>query len=116
MAYGPPMAMGAPAPMGPPMGQPMAPPMEDPAAAGVGMDQAQSSPDEMMGVLLDAVVNKWGSAESMVSMEKQMLVDTLMQIAMPQPQMGPADFAEPGMGAGPMPPMQPQAGDMGMIY
>lgn len=120
MAFGDPNAMMGPAPMGPPpmdpmMGAPMEDPMMAPPGADVGMEQAMPSPDEMMMMLLEAVTQKWGQSESMVDMEKQMLVETLMQIAMPQPEVGPADFAEPGMGA-PMPMADPQMGDQGMMY
>lgn len=73
-------AMQAAYPAGPPMGE--------------GVPQAAPSPDDMMLMLIQAVMQKWGESQGMVDMEKQMLIETLMQLAQPAPPMGPQDVVE----------------------
>jgi hypothetical protein len=91
-----------------PLGNPEAymaegmPPEEAAMAAGMapdGMGVLAPMPDQdaMMMMLLDAVTQKWGMAEAQLTAEKDVLMQTLMQIAMPAPQVGPQDFAEGGM-------------------
>jgi hypothetical protein len=61
-----------------------------------GMDVPAQVPDQdgLMMMLLDAVTQKWGAAEAQISAEKDILLQTLMRIAMPAPQPGPQDFVE----------------------
>jgi hypothetical protein len=82
---------------------------------GMGMEPPAPDPDMMMMMLLEAVVGKWGESEMMVDMEKQMLMDTLMQLAAPPAAPGPEAMVE---GAPPMGPVMPgtQMGDMDMRY
>lgn len=75
------------------------PPEQAMAAAGVapdGMGIAPPAPDQdaMMAMLMEAVMQKWGMAEAQLGAEKDLLTQTLMQIAMPTPPVGPGDFAE----------------------
>lgn len=88
-----------PEPMGPMAPGPEAPPMGMGPMGGMPPDQ-----DAMMMMLMQALVQKWGSAEAQVAGEKGTLVDTMMQLAMPQPSFGPQDMVEGAPGQG-MPPM-----------
>lgn len=63
---------------------------------GMGVPAPAPDQDMMMQMLLQAVTQKWGQAEAVIGAEKDLLVQTLMKIAMPAPQVGPGDFAEGG--------------------
>lgn len=85
------------------------------AASGAGAPMMQPpamDEDAMMMMLLETVVGGIKEQELMADMKRQVLMQTLMELAMPAPQMGPGDFAEGGMTA-PMGPPMPAGPEMG---
>jgi hypothetical protein len=71
------MGMGMGAPMPPPMGGPGGMPM----GGGPGMPMMEPNPDEMLMMLLQAVMGKWQSGEAQLAGEKDVLLQTLMMLA-----------------------------------
>lgn len=92
------MAMAGEPPMDPMMGGSVPGPMGP-------MGPPEPPQDMMMAMLLQAVTQKWGGAEAQIAGEKDMLMQTLMQLAMPAPAFGAGDMVE---GAPPM--MGPEPG------
>lgn len=92
----PEQAMAAAAPM---PADPMMPAGPDMGMAGPPMPDE----DAMLQMLMQAVAGKWQSEEAQIAGEKGVLIQTLMQMAMPTPAFGPQDMVEGAPGTGAMP-------------
>ena len=63
-----------------------------------GMEGMEPQQDQMMMMLLQALMQKWGGSEAQITAEKDMLMQTLMQLAQGgAPAPGPQGFVEGGV-------------------